>query len=796
MLTNFLKTAWRNLAKSRTYSLINIMGLAVGLASFIVILLYLNYELSYDKWDPSLKKVYKISARTDEDILEQTPAPLGGFLKQNLPGIEAATTFQPAGDFEYLLSSGDKKIYQPGGVTADSSFLKVFPYKIIKGDAATALDKPNAIVINSELSQKLFGNSDPIGKTVKLFNAFENEVTAVMQEPHKPSHLNVQFIWRAPYEKQTMWWENLSYQTYVKTGEAMPIETLEKDVNRVYYNERLKKGNQTLEEYRKDGHQAGLFADAAQNLHNFPKHGRSNFTTVTVLLALAVLLLVAGAINFSNLSIAASIRRAREVGVRKVLGSSQKQLFWQFLGEVALQCLVALMVAVLLVSLALPYFNREFNTNIAFLQSGSALSVSAQILLCLSGVILLSGLYPAVFLSYFNALKVLKGDYSRGTKGVRFRNALIIVQFVVAAFFITGTLIISRQMHFMQTNDKGFSGEQVLRIEATQNTRDQDFETVRNTLLRIPGVQYVAKSTTIPGDKATDTSTIAFKHNGKEYRLNSVKVSADYFKALNIDLLKGRLFDRRYADENTRSAVINEAAARRLNETDPVGATLSFPYCDSVPVEVIGVVRNFNVSGFENGIQPVVYTVNNKACMFQSGGALLVKLNSRNMQGAVAAIEQAWKSIEPDFPIRYSFLDDNFQKLFAAHIRLQTIIGFFAAAAIFISIMGLFALTAFLTGRRTKEIGIRKVLGAGLGDLASLLSKDFIWLVVIAVLISVPLAWWAAGKWLQGFAYRMDISWWLFAVAALIIVAIAAVTIGLQTVKAAFANPVKSLRTE
>jgi putative ABC transport system permease protein len=361
MFRNYFKTAWRNLIKNKTYSCINITGLAVGLASFIIMLLYLNYELSYDKWSDSLKQVYKISLQTDEDILQTTPAPLGSFLKQNLPDIEAATTMQPSGDFEILLSAGNKKIYQNGSVEADSSFFKVFSYKLINGSVTTALDKPNAIVVSKQVADKLFGNTNPIGKTINLFNSFDCEVTGVMQEPDKPSHLNVQFVYRSPHEKQNMFWENYSFVTYVKTKQVMPVEKLEQEVNRIYYNERLKKDNQSLEQFRKAGHQAGLFADAVQDLHNFPKHGSSNFTTVSVLLLLAALLLLAGAINFSNLSIAASVRRAKEVGVRKVLGSSKKQLLWQFMGEAAVQCFISLCAAVFLVNLILPYFNNLFS---------------------------------------------------------------------------------------------------------------------------------------------------------------------------------------------------------------------------------------------------------------------------------------------------------------------------------------------------------------------------------------------------------------------------------------------------
>jgi len=797
MFKNYFKIAWRNLAKNKTYSVINITGLAVGLASFIIILQYLNYELSYDKWSPSLKQVYKISEQTNEDILQQTPAPLSSFLKQNLPQIEAATTIQPADDFEYLLSAGDKKIYQPGAVEADSSFFKVFPYKITEGYAATVLDKPNAIVLSKDVAFKLFGNIDPLGKIIRVFNAFDCEVTGIMQQPDKPSHLNVQFVYRSPYEKDNMSWENYSFKTYIKTKQAIPVGNLEKEINRIYYDSRLKKDNKSLAEFRKAGHQEGLFADAVKNIHNFPKHGSSNFTTVSVLLLLAMLLLIAGAINFSNLSIAASVRRAKEIGVRKVMGSNKKQLLWQFMAEVAVQCFISLCAALFIVTLLLPYFNRTFSISLSLFQSSNTLSVFLQIAICLLFVIILSGLYPAVFLSRYNITKVLKGDYSTGKRGIDLRNALIITQFTVSAFFIIGALVISKQMHYMQTKDKGLSGEQVMRIQAQQQkTRDNDFNVTRNTLLNIPGVQYVSKTTTVPGDALSDTSTVAFKYSGKEYRMTSVKVSSDYFKTLHIALAQGREFDDRYSDQNTRSAIINEAAAKKLNLKSPVNAVLTFPLCDTVSTEVIGVVKNFSVSGFENTIQPVVFTIGNKACMFQSGGAILVKLNSDHIQKSIADIEKAWKKIEPDFPMRYSFLDDNFQNLFLSYKRLQEVINFFGGIAILISVMGLFALTAFLINQRAKEIAVRKILGASVSSLGVLVGRNFIRLVVVAVLIAIPLGWWAAGHWLKSFAYHISIDWMLFITAAIIIISIAVITISFQAIKAAIANPVKSLRTE
>jgi putative ABC transport system permease protein len=765
MFKNYFKAAWKNLIQNKTYSSINIIGLALGLASFIVILLYLNYELSYDKWDKQLKQVYKISAQKGDEIRQNTPAPLAAFLKQNTPEIEAATYFSPSNDYETLLSVGDKKIYQAGSVEAnDSLFFKVFPYKMLAGNAATALNEPNSIVVNKEIAIKLFGTTDIIGKTIKLFNALDCKVTAIMDEPSSPSSLNAKFVFYPAYSKGNNFWNSWSYQTYVKTVQPVPVQGFENKINKIFYDNRIAQGNEKFAEFRKN-HQETLFVDALENLHNFPKHGSSNFSTVSILLFLAVLLLIAGAINFSNLSIARYVFRAKEVGVRKVFGSNRKQLIIQFLSETGLQCAISLCIALFLVAQILPYFNKQFNLALGFGGQGYTF-IMLQIALCLLIVILFSGLYPAVFLSRFNTTKVLKGDYSHGKKGMFFRNGLIVVQFVVSAFFIISVLVVKKQMYFMQNSDKGFSSEQVMRITATQKNRDANFETVRNTLLSVPGVSSVSKTTLVPGDNYTDTGTGDFKFKGNVYRLASVKVSTDYFNTLKIALLKGRNFTTGVADQNTRSAIINEAAAKRLTAGNPVGETIAYSYCDSVPIEIIGVVKNFNVYAFNTEITPTVYTIGNNACMYQSGGAILVKLDGTHLQNSIAAIEKEWKKIEPDFPMKYSFLDDNFQKLFASYKRLSIIITFFTFIAVLISLMGLFALTAFLVGQRTKEIGIRKVLGASVKDIAVLLSKKFILLIIISLIIASPIAWWATNKWLQTFAYRIAVSPWLFVLKA------------------------------
>jgi putative ABC transport system permease protein len=798
MITNYFKLAWRNLFKNKTYSAINILGLAMGLASFILLLLYLNYELSYDKWDAELNKVYQVSLKSEGDVSSATPNPLASFLADKYANIEASTSLQASGDFEILIAANNKKIYQNGLVTVDSTFLAVFPYKLLEGDAATALNQPNAVIISQAVAQKLFGNANPMGKTIKFYNATEAVVTGILQKPKMPSHFDAEMVMVDPYLKQNKFWGNQSNSTYIKLKQPLEESKIEDAINRFYYNERLKEGNKTYEEYKQLGQKTALFVDAVPNIHNFPKHGSSNFSVVSILVILAILLLLAGSINFSNLAVAKSIGRAKEVGVRKVLGSNRKQLITQFMSEAGLQCLISLVLAGLIVLAILPYFKQSFNIQFDLLQKENALSIVSQIAVCLIIVTLFSGLYPSVFLSKFNTSKVLKGDYSSGATGIAFRNSLIVVQFMVSAFFIIATLVVSKQMQFMQSQEKGFSDSQVMRITATQKTREDGFATMRNTLLSISGVSSVAKSTKTPwGNEALlDTSTIGFKVEGKEHRMASIKLSTDYFKTLQIPIVKGRFFNEEINDQNTRTAIINETAAKNLNMDDPIGKNITFPFCDSVPMQIVGVVKDINVQGFEKAVQPVVYTIGNKACRYQSGGAILVKLSSNTTQSTISDIEQTWKTIEPDFPIRYSFLDENFQKLFTTYIRLQKIILFFASIAILISVMGLFALTAFFAKQRTKELGIRKVLGASVGSLATLLSKDFIRLVIFAFIITIPVAWWGMNKWLETFAYRTPLSGWLFASAGLIVLSIAVLTVSFQAVKAAVANPVKSLRTE
>lgn len=797
MIKNFFKTAIRNMLKNKFSATVNIIGLAIAFAGFIVVLVYLNHELSYDTWNPELKKVYKISYQDKTDILSGTPAPLASFLSEKYPNAVAATAIMPSDDFEYLLTVDDKKIYQDGIITADSLFLKVFPYILTKGDPSVAFNRPEAVLLSEEVSAKIFGAAiNPIGKVIRVFDSWDGIVTGVFQSPSTPSHLKASIIMRDRYEKENKFWTNYSYQTYLKTKSPVEEKQLGEDINPIYYNSQLKENGLSYEAYRKNVNQKGLFADAVADLHNFPTYGESSFKTTLILMLLAVFLLFAGAFNFSNLAVAKAITRAKEVGVRKVMGSGKKQIIAQSLIEILLQCAVSIILAIFLANVLMPWFNKGFGLSLSLIDKSNVFSITGQLAIALLCVVLIAGLYPAILLSKYKISEAVKGSYNRGKKGWGFKNSLLIAQMVLSAFFITTLLVVNKQMRFMEKSDLGFKGNQVMRINAIQSSRENNFESVKTKLLEVPGVEFVSKSTSVPGDQYIDTSTMDFRFAGEFVRLNSVRVGVDYFNTMGISVSQGRLFENARLEDADNTAIINESASRRLGITNPVGQQIYFPYCDSIPYTIVGVVKDFFVQGMEHKIVPTLYSVSNAHCGYRAGGAILVKLNSANIKGSITEIEAAWKMIEPAFPIRYTFLDQNFQRVFTKHQMLSKLIFFYTGLSIFITVMGLFALTAFLSQQRTKEIGIRKTLGASISDLAILLTRKFVLLAGLAVLIAVPVALLALNSWLNGFAYKTTIDGWIVALAAISTVFITVVAVSIQSIKAAIVNPVESLRSE
>lgn len=798
MFRSYCKIAIRSLIKNRFTSLVNIGGLAISLTSFLIILLYLNYELSYDQWDPSLQQVYRVSQQSSGNYANNpAPAPLAPLLQQHMPEITAYTRIQPSGGYELLISYGTKKLYQKDVVMADSGFLQVFPYRLLAGNAATAFREPASALISTEVSHKLFGDADPIGKVIQIFNKMPFTVTGVIAMPESPSHLQAAMILRnAMTAGVDNSWANISYISYVRLSKPMATAALEDKVNRTFYDYHEKTGNLSYAAFLQAGHTPTLLTDAVKDIHNFPRFGKSPFKTTMILFLLAGLLLLSGALNSSNLSLVKTLQRSREVGVRKVLGSSRKQMLGQFLLEVSMQCGISLLLAIGLCLIMLPVFNQTFDLSLSFFRQIQSYTMLWQCAAALVAIVLISGLYPAVVFARQGAVNVLKGNFSMGASSKRFSHSLIVVQFAVSVFFIIAVLVMAHQMDFMKHRDIGFNPEQVVQIEANQQTRENDFGQTRTKLLRIPGVETVSKTTALPGNQNVDTSSTEFRYGGEHKSLTSVRVSSDFFLTLGIQVLMGRTFSDDHPEDQDNTAIINESAARTLGVKLPVGSQISFAACDSVPYEIVGVVKDFQVQGFDSYIRPTLYSISNAHCTYQSGGALLVKVNTANLDKTLGAINKLWETVEPGFPLRYSFLDDNFQQLYSSYNRVRYIIYVFTVISIFIAVMGLLALTVYITEQRTREIGIRKVLGASVGSIVTLLSKDFLILVILSAIIATPVAWYLLERWLQDFAYHVQISWMLFALATAGALLIAFATVGLQALKAASANPAHSLRAD
>lgn len=800
MLRNYLHTSLRNLLKFKAYTAINVGGLAVALAAFILLLLYLNYELSYDRWDPSLQRTYRVTLRTGSNFNDDpTPAPLAPFLAQRVPGITGYSRIQAAGSWDVLIATQglpqEKQLYIKNFVSADSAFFSVFPYKLIKGDPATIFASLGNLLLSEQTAAQLFGKENPIGKTVRLYNRVTATVTGVFATPSTPSHFTASAIFRDKWiEKSTDNWENFSYTTYLQTRPGMTEKELEDRINRVYYEERFKKDNVSYDAYLKAGHEPVLAAERVTDIHNFPKAGGGHFSTTLSLFILALLLLISGAINFSNLSLVKSFQRAKEVGVRKVLGSTPRQIRAQFLMEVGIQCVGALVLSLLLVRFALPAFNRSFGLSLHL--SGAGPQLAWQLALALTLVAVVSGLYPAFVLSRFRPARVLKGDRATGPRARSFSQTLMVVQFAVSVFFICCVVVVALQMRFMKTRDLGLETSQVVRVAAEQKIWDAGFEGTRTRLLEIPGVEYVSKTTVVPGMESIDTATQQFLFNGKEFRMVSERVSEDIFATLSVPAVEGRTFSYDHPEDEDNTAVINETAARALGGSGAVGSYIRFKDCTETPYKIVGVVGDFHVSGFESRIQPALYSISNKHCGYMSGSNLLLRVRPQHIQATLTALGEAWKTIDPGVPIRYSFMDDDFAKLLSSYTRLESVITLFAGISIMISLIGLLALAAYISQRRTKEIGIRKVLGAGLLDLTGLLTRQFAFLVGIGILVAVPLAWWALNNWLDHFAYHVGLNLWMLLASGGVALLLSVVTVGLQALRAARANPVDSLRMD
>ena len=802
MFKNYFKTALRNLKKNKAFSFINIFGLAIGLTGFMLIAVFVLNELSYDKYPARAKNMYRVilSVTGNGDIAAypMVDVAVGEGMKRAFPEIEATTRVSGAQDF---VKYDDKQFKEKQLAYADSNFLQLFSIPLTEGDINTALVQPNSIVISKAFAKKYFGNEDALGKSLSVgTNQALYKVTGLFDEVPENSHFHFDaFLSLSSRHLTHQTWSNIGFYTYLLLNKNADPHQLEKKFPQLVAEHVVPEIQHdmgvSLAEAQKS---INTFVFSLQPLTDIHLYSHTKYELepngdiqyVYIFSALALFILLLACVNFTNLSTARAVKRAREVGIRKVLGSLKKQLIIQFLTESVVLTFLSMIIAFGLLFLLLPYFNELADRQIPFSFFISYQSILAMIsLMIMTGIV--AGIYPSFFLSSFNTIKVLKGSSSKGSQKNLLRSSLVVFQFFVSIALIIATIIVYQQLHFMQNKKLGYDKEQVLYLpDARLLGKDQP--AFKQQLSQNKNVVAASIARSVPGLPFMDGTEIYPKNengNGKEIHANIYHVDEDYLKTLGIKIVSGRNFSRDFPSDSS-AVVINQAMVGELgwNHANPIGKTIV--RSGQQQFKVIGVMGDFNYASAKQEIAPLMMMLGNNY------GGLVVKINTADVKGFLSDLKKQWDSFNPQGALEYTFLDDNFAKMYASEIRTQKIFSAFALIAIIIASLGLFGLSAFVIEQRTKEIGIRKVLGASVQNVLLLVSKDFLLLVGIAFLISVPVTWWAMHNWLQDFAYRINIQWWVFILAGFVAILISIITISFQAIKAAIANPVKSLRSE
>ncbi|MCC7401114.1 MAG: ABC transporter permease [Chitinophagaceae bacterium] len=806
MIKNYFKIAVRNLWKNKGFSAINIAGLAIGLACFILIALFVMDELSYDRFYPDADRIYRV----DADIkfggnnlnLTVSSDPMGPVLKKDYPQVEEYTRIY-ASEGSKLVRKGNEYINEEKIVYADSTFFNIFPQKVVSGETKTALFEPNTVVISETAAKKYFSTVDAAGKTIEI-DKKPFKVTAVIKDMPHNSHFHFDFI-MSMKNVEYRWNDFLShnFHTYILLKKGTDYHAFEKNFTQVLDNYVLPQAKQfmtglnSMEDFRKSGNKLDYSLMPLTKIHlyshRFPElEANSNIQFVYIFSAVALFILLIACINFMNLSTARSVNRAKEVGIRKVLGTGKKNLIAQFLSESALMAFISLLLALVLTYFTLPLFN---NIAAKSMNAGSIFSSSfLPFLIALPVIVgLLAGLYPAFFLSRFKPIAVLKGKINAGFKKNTLRSGLVVFQFFTSIVLIIGTVIVYQQLHFIQNTNLGFTKDQVLIIDDAYALNKND-EVFKNAVLQLPGVKSGTMSGYLPVNSSRSDNTYsreAVMDPKNALSMQSWIVDYDYINTLGMKIIKGRDFSKDFGTDSN-AVILNETAAKVLGYEDPVGKKLfrQLPDGKTSSYTIIGIVKDFHFESLRQNIYPLGLMLGH------SNSIISFKIATANIKPLIPQIQNKWKALAPGMPFSYRFMDDAFNNMYRAEQRVEKVAITFAILAILIACLGLFGLVTYMAEQRTKEIGVRKVLGASVPNLVAMLSKDFMKLVAIASVIAFPVAWWGMHTWLQDFAYRISIEWWVFALAAFIALLIALLTVSVQAIKAALANPVKSLRTE
>jgi len=801
MIKNYFKIAWRNLRKNKIFSGINIIGLAIGMAACIIIMLFVFYEKSFDSMHTKniyrLDEVQKFEGMVQPQNVALSMYPMGPTLTSDFPEIRNFTRVRQANKLDFTYK--DKRIFLPTILYVDSTFLQLFDFNVTKGDRNTLLQKPNSIALTELSAKKLFGSEDPIGKTLTKYvgDTITFTVTGIMEDAPENSHLQfdglASFSTIAGPDNMNNWGGNWLV-TYLELQQGTDIASLERKFpaylkKYMTENERWKNYELFLQPLNK------VHDSSADITHDYVNYKKFDKRYTYIFSVIAVIILVIACINFMNLSTARSAERAREVGIRKTIGAERYQLAGQFLGESVLLSLMALIIAIVIVKLSLPAINNLSQRQLELPLTDMSLLLSIFGTTIIVGIF--AGLYPAGYLSSFRPIRVLKGSVHTGKSKSTLRNALVVGQFTGAVLLIIGTVFAVRQLRFMQTKDPGFNRDQVMIIPLNR-VASEKYETLKQELLTNTLVSGVTASQQRLGNNLHQTGMI-FHGEGPARQLTSsqVVVDPDYLTLYKIPIIAGRNFTNDVTD-NARAYIINETMAKELLKDQPkasyetlIGKNYGFGGMDSTGF-IAGVARDFNFNSLHHKIETLSIF-----CQKDWGyGEVSVRINGTEARDAINHISSSWKKVNPDQPFEYRFLDEHFAEMYTADRAVSKVVGILAGLAILISCLGLFGLALYSAERRVKEIGIRKVLGASVQNITTMLSKDFIRLVLVSNLIAWPLAWIGVSRWLQDFAYRVPVNWWVFIAAGSIALLIALLTVSLQAIKAAIANPVKSLRTE
>lgn len=786
-----LKIALRNLWRNKNITAINIGGLAIALAAFILIVMYFTFETSFDKTNPNHKNIYVVGRIYPEFKTNYTSPPLAKAIKQNFPEVELAGLTKKS-SFEIVLRNGNKTAFIKNFLQVDYNAAKILDLKPNEGLERPAGKTDRLNYLSNERMKTLFPDKkDNKPEVVGAGSSTSGINSKINGSIVNNLHSNITFdgVSVASELGQGENYGYNNYNTYIQVKPGTDVANLEQKITRLYRAELLKDetDQKTIDEIK----QVTTFLDPLENQHLKPKAG--NDTPYKILIALSVLgvlILVIACINFTNLSIAQATKRAKEVGIKKVMGVYRFQLITQFLTEIFVQCSAATILALILAELALPSFNNLFQLNLSIWYIHNDLIWQLPLILCL--ITMLAGIYPALVLSGFKPALVLKGNLSTSKQSHWLQNCLLVFQLSIAVIFIIGLFIISSQLKYMRNQDLGFTANQVVYIKNNAYFNDPaKFKPVRDKILKIPGIKAATVATSVPDGSNNGMNGYTF--NGIQHSIDFVDVDYDYFETLNIRLKEGRFFSQTFKTDTANSIVINESTVAAFGMKNPVGQTISG--C-SIDYKITGVVKDFKAQGFESAIQPTVYAIKNPCGNPKL--QIMLKIEQSKMTDALAALKAQWPEINAkdgeDF--RYEFLDELYGKLFKKQEQLQSV--FFAAAmlTVFIAILGLFAFAKYITTGRIKEIAVRKILGASDIQILKLINSSFLIIVVVANIISWPIAYILTNKWLQTFAYRVDLPVFPFVVSASITILLTVITVSIQARKAVKANPVRALKYE